>query len=324
MRVLSRADVESLLDLDELVDCVAAGLADLSAGRASSPPRVAAEISEHDAQLLAMPAFLASGALTAKLVSLFPRNTDVPTHQAVICCFDPDTGTPVAVMDGTAVTAARTAAASALATRLLARRSARVVAVIGTGVQARAHAAAMARLPAVEAIQIAGRRPAGVGAIVDDLLAAGISTQVADVDEAVRTADIVCLTTHAEQPVVQRDWITAGTHINSVGYNTSGSGEVDPETIRDAVIVVEAREAALAPPPAGAVELRRAIELGLITPAHVRAELGEIVAGTAAGRTDDEQITVFKSVGVAVEDAAAAAMILRRARDRGVGTEVGL
>ncbi len=137
MLILSRADVEALLDLDRLIDAVAAAMVDLSAGRASVPPRVAATIPDRRAMLVAMPAFLpSSGALTTKLVSLFPENTDRPTHQAIICCFDDADGTPLAVMDGTYVTAARTAAGSALATRLLARDGARVASVIGTGVQA--------------------------------------------------------------------------------------------------------------------------------------------------------------------------------------------
>ena len=138
MLVLSANDVESLLDLDRLVDAVEAAMIDLSEGRASMPSRVAANVAERDGMLVVMPAYLPSaGALTTKLVTLFPRNTDQPTHQALICCFDPDSGTPLAVMDGTYVTAARTAAGSALATRLLRARNAGVVAVIGTGVQAR-------------------------------------------------------------------------------------------------------------------------------------------------------------------------------------------
>ena len=157
MLVLSRADVETILDLDALVEAVATAMVDLSRGRASMPPRVAALVPDRRAFLAAMPAFLpSSGALTTKLVSLFPENSDRPTHQAVIVCFDPVTGTPIALMDGGYIAATRTAAGSALATRLLARPGSAVVSVIGSGVQAGSHARALSRLDGIDVIQIAG------------------------------------------------------------------------------------------------------------------------------------------------------------------------
>src|SRR5918996_1805938 len=170
MLVLSRADVEAVLDLDRLVDAVAEAMVDLSQGRADVPTRIAAFVAERQGLLAAMPAFLPSaGALTTKLVSLFPQNTDRPTHHAIIACFDPDTGAPAALMDGAYITATRTAAGSALATKLLARSGSAVVSVIGTGVQGRAHARALSRLPGVEVIQLAGRDPAKVAALAHEL-----------------------------------------------------------------------------------------------------------------------------------------------------------
>jgi ornithine cyclodeaminase/alanine dehydrogenase-like protein (mu-crystallin family) len=324
--VLSRADVEAVLDLDRLLDAVAAAMVDLSHGRASMPPRVAALVPGRHAMLAAMPAFLPStGSLCAKLVSLFPENTGRPTHQAVICCFDAATGTPAALMDGTYLTAARTAAGSALATRLLARAGASVVSVIGTGVQAQAHARALSRLPGIEMFQIAGRDHGKAAALARQLAAAGIRARaVASIEDAVRRADVVCAATHADRSVVRREWLRPGTHVNSVGYNTAGPGEVDSDTVRDAVVVVESRAAVLAAPPSGAVELRRAIEAGVIGADHIRAEIGELLAGDRAGRTDPGQLTLYKSVGVAVQDAAAAAVVLRGARDRGAGRQIEL
>jgi ornithine cyclodeaminase len=322
--VLSRGDVEAVLDLDRLVGAVAGAMADLSHGRVSMPPRVAASVPDQDGLLAAMPAFLpSSGSLAAKLVSLFPGNTDRPTHQAVICCFDPRTGTPAAVMDGTYLTEARTAAGSALATKLLARGGSSVVSVIGTGAQARAHARALGRLPAIEVVQITGRNHDKAKALARDLAAQGIAARAAaSVEDAVRSADVVCAATHAAQPVLRREWLRPGTHVNSVGYNTTGAGELDTATIRDALVVVESRTAALAAPPSGAVELRRAIEAGVIGAGHVQAEIGELVAGDRPGRTEPAQLTVYKSVGVAVQDAVAAALVLAGARDRGAGTHV--
>lgn len=324
MLVLSAAEVASLLDLDALADALQAAMTELSAGRTSVPPRVAAQVPERDAMLAAMPAYLpGAGALAAKLVTLFPQNTGRPTHHALICCFDPATGVPTAVIDGTYVTAARTAAGSAVATRLLARPDASRVAVIGTGVQARAHARALARLPGVRTVLIAGRDTAKARTLADELTAAGVPAQAAPTtEEAVRSADVVCTATHAAAPVLRRAWLRPGTHVNSVGYNTSGTGEVDLATVRDALVVVESRAAALAPPPAGAIELLHAIEHHALDPSEV-TEIGEVAAGTARGRTDDAQLTLYKSVGVAAQDAAAAALVLA-ARERGLGTHITL
>jgi ornithine cyclodeaminase len=321
--VLDKRDVESLLDPDALRAAVAAALADLSAGRASMPTRIAAVVAERDALLAAMPAYLPSaGALTTKLVSLFPRNTDRPTHQAVIVAFDPVTGTPAALLDGEAITAARTAAGSALATDLLARPDATTLAVLGTGVQARAHLAAVPRVRRFGAIVIGARDVAKAAALAREIAAeTGVSVRAASFSDAVRAADVVCACTHSADPVVRLAWLRPGTHVNSVGYNTAGR-EVDAETVAAALVVVESRSAALAPPPGGANDLLWAIRDGLVDATHVHAELGELVSGTRPGRADATQLTLYKSVGVAVEDAAAAALVLRLARERGVGRTI--
>jgi alanine dehydrogenase len=267
-----------------------------------------------------------SGVLATKLVSLFPLNTDRPTHQAVICCFDPTDGRPLALMDGTYITAMRTAAGSALATRLLARRDARLACVIGTGVQAHAHVTLLARQPGLKRIRVAGRDATKVAHLVDEFAEAGLQVDAApSIEEGVRTADVVCATTHSDCPVVRRAWLRPGTHVNVVGVNASGDGEVDAETIRDSLVVVESRAAALAGPTSGgAFELRRAIESGVITADHIHAEIGELVSGTMTGRSDDRQVTLYRSVGVAVQDVAAAGLVLREAQRRGIVTAMAL
>jgi ornithine cyclodeaminase len=287
------------------------------------PTRIAALVAEHDALLAAMPAYLpGAGALTTKLVSLFPRNTDRPTHQAVIVAFDPLTGTPVALMDGEAITAARTAAASALATDLLARADAATLAVLGAGVQARAHLAAVPRVRRFREIVIGARDMAKAVALAREIAArTGVPVRAASFSDAVRAADVVCACTHSAEPVVRREWLRPGTHVNSVGYNTAGR-EVDGETVAAALLVVESRVAALAPPPGGSNDLLWPIRDGLIDATHVHAELGELVSGARPGRADTSQLTLYKSVGVAVEDAAAAALVLRLARERGVGRTI--
>jgi len=324
--VLSRTEVERLIDPDRLREAVGNAMADLSAGRSSMPPRIAAMVPERDGLLAAMPAYLPSSrALTTKLVSLFPKNTDRPTHQAVIVVFDAEYGTPLALIDGEAITAARTAAASALATDFLARRDSERLVVIGTGVQARAHLRAVSRVRRFRSICVAGRDAAKAKALAKELGGRDLGEVRAyeQIEQAVGEADVVCACTHSPDPVIRREWLRPGTHVNSVGYNTAGR-EVDGATFRDALVVVESRTATLAPPPAGSNDIAMAIAEGAMTRDHVHAELGELVSGTRPGRTDRDQITLYKSVGVAVQDAAAAALVLDAARAAGMGRTVDL
>ena len=323
VRVLDAATVEELLDTGDLIDALAAAMAELSAGTASMPPRIGSQVPERDGVLLVMPAYLPStGSLSAKAVTLFPHNVgSVPTHHAVVVVFDAASGAPRAVMDGAYLTAARTAAGSALATRLLARADAEVVALLGTGTQARAHAAAMTKVRPVREIRVAGRSLDRAQALADELGEA-LSLPVhasASYAEALDGADIACAATHSPDPVVRREWLSPGVHVNSVGF---GGREVDTATVVDALVAVESRGSALAPAPTGAQELVEALESGLDI--GVVTEIGELVDGGATGRTSDQQITLYKSVGVAVQDAAAATLVLAAAERESAGTVVTL
>ncbi len=309
MLVLTRSDVEELLDLDALVGALARAHEELSSGVTSMPPRIGAMTAE--GLLGAMPAYLPSAGLGCKLVTLFPHNTDRPTHQAAIVLFDPENGSPIALMDGTYITATRTAAAAALAARLLARADARILAIIGTGVQARTHARAFAPVRDWAEIRIAGRDRKKAEA-----LAAELGARATSFEDAVRGADVVAAATHSAEPVVRAEWVAPGTHVSSVGYNAPGS-ELDPELVRAATIVVESRDSSFAPPPGGAPELAG------VDPYSV-AELGELVSGSRRGRATPVEITLYKSVGVAVQDLAAAALVLAAAREREVGLEIEL
>ena len=309
MLVLTRSDVEELLDLDELMGALARAHEELSSGAVSMPPRIAALTAE--GLLGAMPAYLPSAGLGCKLVTLFPHNTDRPTHQAAIVLFDPENGSPVALMDGTYITATRTAAAAALAARLLARADAKILAIVGTGVQARTHFRAFAPVRDWAEVRIAGRDPDKATA-----LAAELGARATSFEDAVRGADVVAAATHSADPVVLAEWVAPGTHVSSVGYNAPGS-ELDPELVRAATIVVESRDSSFAPPPGGAPELAG------VDPASV-TELGELVNGTRRGRATPVEITLYKSVGVAVQDLAAAALVLAAAREREVGLEIEL
>jgi alanine dehydrogenase len=329
MLVLNRDDVAALLDPDDLVEAVASALAGLSAGEASMPPRGGVP-GANGGYLGVMPAFVPSaGALTTKLVTLFPGNadTDLPTHQAVIVAFDPSDGSVAAVMDGTEITATRTAAASALATRLLAREDSSVLAVLGTGVQARSHLRALPRIRTFGEIRVAGRDRAKADALVEEVTSSaepiGPVTVAPSFEAAARGADVVCACTHAPEPVVRAEWLAPGAHVNSVGVHPTGV-EVDAALVSGAAVVaVESRTSALGAFPAGANELSNAIAAGRLRPDDV-VELGELILGTRSGRRSAADTTLYKSVGVAVEDAAASALVLAEARSESRGVRIDL
>ena len=221
-----------------------------------------------------------------------------------------------------AITAMRTAAGSALATRLLARADADVLTIIGTGVQARAHARAIPRVRRVKEIRVAGRSREKAEALAAEIsreLAVPAAACALD-REAFQGAGIICATTCASAPVVRGEWLEPGTHVNSVGMGP-GVCEVDSEAVRRARVVVESRTAVLAPEASGANDLTWAIRDGVITEGHIHAEIGEVVAGQKPGRISHEEITLYKSVGVAVQDAAAAQLVLDEARRKGVGRD---
>src|SRR5579863_6900286 len=213
MLVLDRKQVESLLDTDALIAALAPAMQDLSAGRVSMPGRTVAQVQERRGFLGVMPAYLPkSHTLSCKLVTLFPENRDRPTHQAVVMLFDPATGTPTAMLDGTSITALRTAAGSALATKLLAREDASVLLIVGTGVQALSHARAVSRVRKLKEIRVAGR-DAGKTASFADVLQRELGISVAACalsPAAFKDAHIVCATTHAVEPVVKGAWLEPG------------------------------------------------------------------------------------------------------------------
>jgi len=309
---LSRADVERLLDVDAMLDALAAALVILSSGKASVPPRTAVRL---DGGLLGvMPGHVPGVALESKLVSVFPGNEEhgLPSHQALIALFDENTGAPQAVMDGTYITAIRTGGTAAVAARVLARQDAAVLSILGAGVQGWSHLQTFPRVRDFREIRIASRnvdRARNLAARDPRARAVG------SFEEAVRGADVVACCTDARRPVLQGGWLKPGAHVSSVG-GTFGP-ELDAATLQASDIFVEWRGAVTNPPPAGAHELQG------MDPDRV-TELGEVLAGTKPGRVSDDGITLYKSTGHAVEDAATARLVYDRARESGAGTRLQL
>ena len=316
MLVLNVDQVSALLDMDALIDALAPAMVELSLGQVSMPPRTAALV-QGKGLLGTMPAYLPSThTLSCKLVTVFPGNAKLGlhTHQAVVMLFDADTGTPKAMLDGTVITALRTAAGSALATRLLARQDASVLLIVGTGVQALSHGRAVARVRKLREIRVTGR-DATKAEQAAQVLGKELSTTSRGYligAEAFHNADIICSTTHTEQPVVKGAWLEPGMHVNSVGLNPQGR-ELDADAVQKARVFVESRAAALAPLPSGAGDLVGAV---------VHAEIGEVLSGAKPGRESAKQITLYKSVGVAVQDAVAAQLVYDAALKRHLGREI--
>jgi alanine dehydrogenase len=310
---LSRADVEHLLDIDSMLDALGKALVVYSSGIASVPPRAGARVGDRGI-LGAMPGYVPGIALEVKLVSVFPANHDhgLPSHQGLIMVFDEDTGTPLAVMDGTYITAIRTGGTAAVAARALARDDASVLAILGAGVQGGSHLETFPRVRDFKEIRLASRNPVHARA----LAARHPNVRVVQsFEEAVRGADVVACCTDAREPILRREWLKPGAHVGSVG-GTWGP-ELDAETISAGRVFVEWRGAATNPPPAGAAELQ-----GL--DASTLTEVGEVLAGTKPGRTSAHEITIYKSTGHAVEDAAAARLVYDRAKAEGAGVSLEL
>lgn len=311
--MLNETEVQRLLDLDLLLDALVTGFRALSEGLVAAPNRNEVSVPNTGA-LLSMLAHQQGKEITIKLVSVFHDNErlGIPAHQALICLFDPQTGTPLSFMNGTYITAMRTAGASALSARLLARADARVLAIVGAGVQGHAHLQMLPRVRQFSEIRIASHNFAHA-----EQLAATTSRAIAveSVEQAVRGADVVCLCTNSDVPVVAPDWLAPGTHITSVGYRPP-SGELDPRIIKRGRLFVETRKA-FEPPPAGCGEL-----VGL-DPA-IATELGEVLRKRELERQSDHEITVYKAMGHACEDMAAASLVYQRAKQEGAGYMVAL
>jgi ornithine cyclodeaminase/alanine dehydrogenase-like protein (mu-crystallin family) len=303
MLFLSRRDVEACLDPRALLDAVSAAMQALSAGAVTAPPRSGVQLDA--GALLTMPGHRAGGPIVVKLVGVFNGNValGLEAHQAVICLFDAGTGRCLALMDGEHITALRTAAAAALAVRECARDDARTLAIVGSGVQARAH---LRMLPLVRDfdLRLVARDPGA---------AERLGVPAAD---APGDADVICLTTSSPDPVLSLAEVSPGTHVSSVGF-APPRGELDPELAAAARLVVESRAAAFAPPPAGCGELAG------LSPERA-LELGEVLSGRAVGRESAEEITVYKAMGHVAEDAAAAELAYEAALEAGLGRSVDL
>ncbi len=316
--VLNQQEVEQLLDMRGCIEAMAEALVSLARGEVHVPLRTVVRPAGEDTFIGLMPAHRGGGAplYSLKTVCVFPDNPTrgLDAHQGTVTLFDGETGQTRAVLNASAITAIRTAAVSAVATRLLARSDARTLGILGAGVQARSHLEALRLVRDFADTRIFSPTAAHAEALATESGATAVGTA----EEAVRGADVVVTATSSVEPVLRREWLGAGTHVNVVGGRPPTMRELDVATVADSSFYVDRRESA----ENEAFDYRDALEAGAIGRDHIRGEIGEILTGSVPGRTDPEELTVFRSLGLAVEDLAAAEYVVRRAREQGVGVEV--
>jgi ornithine cyclodeaminase/alanine dehydrogenase-like protein (mu-crystallin family) len=329
MLILTTNDLRQVVPMDAAIEAVASAFAQLSSGQADVPLRPHVTVPPQEGLSLVMPAYLVgSDALAVKLLTLFPHNParhGLPSINALVVLFDTTTGVPLALMDGSYLTALRTGAASGVATRYMAREDANVLALFGAGAQApmQAWAACVAR--PIKSISIFNRTTERAERLVAELCVFGPpipdDIQVArSAQVALAEASVICCATASPRPVFDDVDLQPGAHINAVGSYRPTMQEIPAETVARARVVVDQRQAAWAE--AGDLVIPR--DHGLINEQHVVGELGEVVLEQIAGRTSSKEITLFKSVGNAVQDVAVAALAYARAREQELGTEVSL
>jgi ornithine cyclodeaminase/alanine dehydrogenase-like protein (mu-crystallin family) len=330
-RLLTETDVKAVLTMDDLVETMSAALQAYSSGGVTQPVRTVISMEGDHAFFGMMPAFVrgntsadARPGLGAKLVTVVGSNAarGLPSHLASILLLDPETGALQALLDGRFITEARTAAVSAVSSRLLARKTAKSLAIIGSGVQARSHLEALSRVHTLRQVTVWSPNKLHRDAFVEEArTSVSVPTicAVGHAGEAVVGADIIVLVTSSPVPVLEDGWVKPGAHVISVGACRPTQREMDPALVARARLFVDSRGAALVEP--GDVVL--GIQEGRFGPDHIVAELGQLVAG-AAGRRSDSEVTIFKSLGLAVEDVTAAQLAYRRAVERGIGQELSL
>lgn len=330
MLILTRHDVESLLTMPDAIEAVEAGFRRLAAGVVEMPQRLTTTIAPHNGIHLSMPAFVAGdtatddpGTLTIKVVTVYNDNRakyDLPTIHAVLLLHDARTGQPLALMDAEHLTAMRTGAVSGVATRRMARPDASVVTIFGAGAQAGPQLLAIAAVRPIRQVYVVTLGDASAFcARMAKQLGAPVNA-AADVRAAVEAADLICTATNSPTPLFDGAWLRPGTHINAIGAYTKTMRELDSEAVRRSRVIVDRRQAAQVE--AGDIVIPT--QEGVIGPDHVVGDLAEVVTGVVPGRVAADEITLFKSVGLALQDAVTAALVYRRALDRGIGQEVTL
>jgi ornithine cyclodeaminase len=321
--IVGGTEVQRALPMADCIEAVDRAMRALSGGAALVPLRTILLLPGGSNFFGAMPGYLGDPpSLGAKILTVYPANTQrgLPSHVGVVLLFDTETGIPLAVMDAAQITAIRTAAASAVATRALARTDAQSLAILGTGEQAITHLESLSNVRKLRSVRIWGRTYEKARSFAQEQ-GARLSLRIEaarSAEDAVRNADIVCTVTASHEPVLKGSWLSRGAHVNLVGASRNTSREADDDVVTASRYFVDSRTSARAE----AGELKHAMDAGLVGESHIIGEIGEVLSGKTAGRTSSSEITVYKSLGVAVQDLAAAHVVYERAMRDGIGTRV--
>ena len=320
--VVGHDDVKRLLPMEECIELMASVLADLARGAVWQPLRFVVRPPDESSLMGLMPAHRSepTASYGLKVVCIFPSNAarGIDLHQGGVLIFDGETGVLRALVDASAITATRTAAVSGVATRALAREDARELAILGSGVQARSHLEAMAAVRPFERARVWSRTAEHAAVFAAEAEVSFPVEAVESAEEAVRAADVVVTATSSPEPIVRRDWLASGAHVNAVGSSIPTARELDADTVAASALFADARESMVNE---GGDYLFAVREAG-IGPDHIRAELGEVLTGSGQGRLAEDELTVFKSLGLAAEDLAAAEHVYTRAQADGAGVTV--
>ncbi|MGE5304678.1 MAG: ornithine cyclodeaminase family protein [Alphaproteobacteria bacterium] len=323
MLILSEKEVQSLAEVQELIPALERAHIQYSTGKAVMPVRLVVPLPQIDGRITSMPGYLnEEKALGMKVVTFFPNNLkqNLPQILATVMLFSADTGKMMAAMDGNYITAIRTACVSAMATKALANPESRVLGVLGAGVQARAHIRALTQIREIAEIRVYDIFEASARQLQQSLQKdLGVKIDVVQsAREAVQGADLLVTVTTAKEPIVRAEWLKPGMHINAVGSHRPDLREIDGATLATAKIVVDSREAIMAE----CGDILLAIQEKAITADNIHAEIGEVLAGKKAGRSRADEITLYKAVGIAIQDVATAHLVYRKALERNVGTKI--
>jgi len=323
MLVLSEKQVQSLIEIDELIAALSQAHIQYSTGKAVMPVRLVVPLPDIQGRITSMPGYLNEDkALGMKVVTYFQSNPErnLPAILAIIMLFSAETGKMIAVMDGAYITAIRTACASALATKALANPETPILGILGAGVQARAHIQALTRIRKISQIKIYSPSATGAASLKREMEnEVSVAIEVARSAEAVvRASDLLVTVTTAKEPIVKREWLKAGVHINAVGSHRPDLREIDGATLSLAKVVVDSRAAVMAE----CGDILLALKEKSVGDNVIYGEIGEVLAGIKPGRSGVNEITLYKSVGIAIQDVAAAHLVYRKALERNVGSRV--
>lgn len=322
--LLEGSVIEKLVGMKEFIEIIEKVFKAKAQGKTQMPPKSYVYFSEYDGDFRAMPAYVEDLNIAGvKIVNVHPSNPErynLPSVMATIFLLDPRNGKPIAILEGTWITNMRTGAAGGVAAKYLARKNSKIIGMVGAGAQARTQLLALNEILKIEEVKVCSKTRENSRKFIEDMKFLNLNMRAEDkIEDVVRGCDILVTTTPVREPIVKNEWIDEGTHINAIGADAKGKEELDPEILKRAKVVVDDYEQAIR-----SGEINVPISKGIFKPEQIHAELGEVLIGKKEGRVSNEEITVFDSTGLAIQDVASGWLVLQKAMKEGIGKEIEL